>query len=341
MIYLNPSDPNIQQAQKEHQRLLFPYIQGFRDASSNTTIKDFLNDKYILRLLSDPPDKLLQLHEEFLDYLPGYSLNQWGAYMDVKKFNKKHPYKKLTPAQQHSLDEYAWAKNHYFSDLREIIKYVGGFARKDTKTYNAYDLAEKLAVQTCPYCNRLYTKTVINPRKVTRPEFDHWFPKSTYPLLALSFFNLIPSCHVCNSSVKGAENMSLTKYLHPYIDDTINFWFSYKLNSFNKYEFKINRASFSREDSTIKAFKLEEIYKTHEEEIQDLVRIKTTYSVRYLMELRDWINKNNPKHQTTLSELYRLAFSTYDDPASFHKRPLSKMKYDILKELGMELPPKS
>lgn len=340
MIYLNPKAHSIQQALKEHQRLLLPYIQELRDASLNTVIKDFLSDQCILRLLSDPPHKLLELHQEFLNYLPKYSLSQWEAYMDVKMFKKRHRNKKLTAGQQQSLVEYKWAEDNYFSDLREIIKYVGGFARKDTK-YSAYDLAKKLNVHTCPYCNRLYTKTVFNPSKITRPEFDHWFPKSTYPLLALSFFNLIPSCHVCNSSVKVAENMSLTKYLHPYIDKDINYQFSYKSIETNKYEFKIIRDPESKEDHTIKAFKLEKIYKSHEEEIQDLIRIKKTYSIRYLLGLKEWINKHNPKHKTDLSELYRLAFNTYDDPSGFHKRPLSKMKYDILKELKMYLPPKN
>ena len=36
-----------------------------------------------------------------------------------------------------------------------------------------------------------------------RPQFDHWFPKKKYPLLAISFYNLIPCCTYCNSSVKG------------------------------------------------------------------------------------------------------------------------------------------
>lgn len=341
MIYLNPSAPNIQQAWREHRSLLIPYIQDLRKANSNTTVKKFLDNQRLIHLLSDSPDKLLQYHQEFLDYLPGYSLKQWEDYLDVKKFKHDHPNKKLTATQNNTLDEYVQAKQDYFLDLGKIIKYVGGFARKSTKNYNAYHLAEKLNIQTCPYCNRLYTKTVLKPYKVTRPEFDHWFPKSTYPLLALSFYNLIPSCHVCNSNVKGAENMSLNKYLHPYVDTNINYQFSYKLNKSNTHEFKIIRDTTSKEDHTIKAFKIENIYKTHEEEIQDLVSIKTKYSIRYLLELKKLINTPNSKHRTNLSELYRLAFGTYDDPVRFHKRPLSKMKYDILKELGMYLPPKS
>lgn len=38
-------------------------------------------------------------------------------------------------------------------------------------------------------------------------QFNHFYDKGTYPYLALSFYNLIPSCSTCNSSkVKGNAN---------------------------------------------------------------------------------------------------------------------------------------
>lgn len=55
----------------------------------------------------------------------------------------------------------------------------------------------------------MYTKTVFDEEgeKITRPTFDHWFAKDDHPLLALSFYNLIPSCNICNSSVKGKKEI--------------------------------------------------------------------------------------------------------------------------------------
>ena len=84
-----------------------------------------------------------------------------------------------------------------------------------------YDLAEKLKVNTCPYCNRNYTVTVRKGKKalIVRPDFDHYFPQSEYPLLALSFYNLIPSCLLCNRSIKLAKNMNYGKFIHPYEDE--------------------------------------------------------------------------------------------------------------------------
>jgi hypothetical protein len=72
------------------------------------------------------------------------------------------------------------------------------FSAKGTTTYNAYDLAQKLKVNVCSYCNRNYTFTIRNKSsKSTRPDFDHFYDKGTHPILALSFYNLIPSCILC------------------------------------------------------------------------------------------------------------------------------------------------
>jgi len=220
----------------------------------------------------------------------------------------------------------------FISKIHTIFKYTGGFAAKASK-YSAYDLAKQLNIQTCVYCNRIYTKTVKNPSKITRPEFDHWFPKESYPILALSFYNLIPSCHVCNSSVKGREVMKIEDYLHPYVDKNINYKFSYWIKEYDIYDFKIKTTPNSREERTVKAFKLEEIYKTHKDEIHDMVRLKKIYSINYLTKLKSILNKVD--ENISLEEMYRLAFGTHLVEAKFHKRPLSKMKRDILEELGI------
>jgi hypothetical protein len=105
--------------------------------------------------------------------------------------------------------------------LKTLINYdswIKTDAKATYRYYNAYHLAEKLNIPTCVYCNRIYTKTVISDsgKKITRPTFDHWFPKSEYPLLALSFYNLIPSCSVCNSGVKCYTPFKLSKQFHTY-----------------------------------------------------------------------------------------------------------------------------
>lgn len=218
-------------------------------------------------------------------------------------------------------------------EVKDIFDY-SYFIRKKKTIYDAYDLAQKLNIPTCPYCNRMYTKTVTKNSKITRPTFDHWFPKSDFPILALSFHNLIPSCNVCNSSVKGTGLFDLDTHFHPYSttqreNNRLDFKFSYEHKDYSTFKFKIkNNNNFSK--NSTEAFKLKEIYETHEDEIADLRRLRDVYSDRYLKML-----KKNILTTSSNEEIYRLAFGTYLDEAKFDRRPLSKMKKDILEELGI------
>lgn len=202
--------------------------------------------------------------------------------------------------------------------------------------YNAYHLAENLDIQTCVYCNRLYTKTIITDTRkfIARPTLDHWFKKSDYPLLALSFYNLVPSCNVCNSSVKGSTGFSLNQIFHPFYKHTnehktMKMKFSFTLEDHLNAQSKIvTRNKFS--ENSIKAMKLDEIYKTHSEEIRELIYLKKAYSDSYLSSLRSLLKIN-----LSSEEVYRLAFGVYFEDENLIKRPLSKLKKDILIELGV------
>ncbi len=94
------------------------------------------------------------------------------------------------------------------------------FSSQEPVVYGAYQLADIIDRRTCTYCNRIYTTTKksVDGGKLMRPQFDHWFPQEKYPLLALSFYNLIPSCSICNSSSKGRTVFNLDDYVHPYVD---------------------------------------------------------------------------------------------------------------------------
>lgn len=216
--------------------------------------------------------------------------------------------------------------------IRQILHY-DNWIKYDK--YNAYDLAKELDIPTCPYCGRMYTKTVISEKgkKIVRPDFDHWFPKSKYPLLALSFYNLVPSCNICNSRVKGADEFKLGTHFHPYhkVDD-LKFTFSYDLKGYEKPCVKIiTENDFSK--GSVEALELEEIYKTHEDEVADLLKIRQAYSEKYIEILNNFSGINLSKE-----EVYRLAFGAHLSEDKFDRRPLSKMKRDILTELGIIKP---
>lgn len=81
---------------------------------------------------------------------------------------------------------------------KKIFKYGSLNNKKSCQEEStAYWLQRQLGVKVCPYCNRMYTTTLFGEDKI-RPDFDHFYPKSKYPYLAVSLFNLIPSCSMCN-----------------------------------------------------------------------------------------------------------------------------------------------
>lgn len=225
------------------------------------------------------------------------------------------------------------------ASIRALFRY-DGFTKKEVDEtfgfYNAYHLAENLDMQTCVYCNRLYTTTIITAKRefVARATFDHWFPKSTYPLLALSFYNLVPSCNVCNSSVKGSDNYSIAKVFHPYfksadVNNVLDLRFSYTLENYLNAQSKIvPNNPFTK--LSLKVMKLDEMYATHKDEIRELISLKKAYSDAYLSSLQNMLNID-----LSPEEIYRLAFGVYLEDQNLIRRPLSKLKKDILIELGM------
>ncbi|MBC2582898.1 hypothetical protein [Clostridium sp. DJ247] len=73
-------------------------------------------------------------------------------------------------------------------------------------SWGAYSLLKEISIDTCPYCNRQYISILESNNSnligKTRPELDHFLCKKEFPFYAVSLFNLIPSCHVCNSNIK-------------------------------------------------------------------------------------------------------------------------------------------
>jgi len=220
--------------------------------------------------------------------------------------------------------------------VEDVFNY-NWFCNKCERRYDAYTLANSLGTHTCTYCNRNYANTIITRRgkKISRPVFDHFFDKGQNPLLALSFFNLIPSCSVCNSNIKHKKSFDLKTHIHPYLDEIIReFKFSYKYSSksINGLEVIVTSSTGSKIERTLGDMELEAVYNSHTSDLKDLLDIRYKFSDNYLSILLSQILKgiHIPK-----ADLYRLAFGTELAETDFHKRPLSKFKRDILTELGI------
>jgi len=232
------------------------------------------------------------------------------------------------------------ALKNYNRGLSSVFNYKK-FSAKSYTEYRAYALARKLKVNTCPYCNRNYTVTVERGKKqIVRPDFDHFFPKSQYPLFSLSFYNLIPSCLICNRTIKGQQKVVYGKYIHPYEE---GFGDSLKINYRprdpdsalginDSYEIEIildSSDKAKRCDKSFTLFRLKELYEeSHNNEIADIIYKHHVSNGRYLENIRNMFPR-----LATIDELYKLAFGNYFDETHHSKRPLSKLTRDIVEQL--------
>ena len=213
------------------------------------------------------------------------------------------------------------------------------FSSKGTTTYNAYDLAQKLKVNVCPYCNRNYTFTIKDKNsKSTRPDFDHFYDKGNNPILALSFYNLIPSCILCNSRLKSRAKISINRHLHPY-KDSFNDYAKFKLKIINSMFFYDEKAFELKLVTTdIKAekikedFALEVLYQEHKDIVLELIQKREIYPDSYIDDLFHQYEGTLFKNR---EDVLRHITGGYIEDKDINKRPLSKLIKDISEELDL------
>ena len=277
------------------------------------------------------------------EHLKKYAKEHYEELKDkLKEFPKKSKYtlEEVITAKPEKLDEIAqWAKDKVDEYKFMITKY-DNFITKEKKEYKAYDLAKKLNVNVCPYCNINSTDTVIKEdnKKIIRPEFDHFYDKATNPILALSFYNLIPSCHTCNSTLKGSEEFSMKSHLNPYsdsFDEVAKFQLKIESSKFyhsvDGFEVKLETED-KRAENNIRSFELDTLYQNHKDIVLELIQKEAIYNESYLDELLTQYEGTLFKNR---EDLQRLISGGYVSDEEIGKRPLSKLVKDISNELGL------
>lgn len=222
----------------------------------------------------------------------------------------------------------------------------------------AYCITKKLNINTCPYCNRNYINTVIDKKgnQIIRPTFDHFFPKKLHPFLALSFYNLIPSCYFCNSSLKGDSSTSIDTHIHPYKEgfekdatfhvlinnlkpnksDPENYTLIFVDNMSpllpnDKYRkiFGGVRGTDTLDEGNINLFKLEDIYQSHLDIVGELVVKCDRLSSSYANSLQKLFSSLG----TSRDEFYQYYFGNYFNEKDFHRRPMAKLSKDVISQI--------
>ncbi|AEH01973.1 hypothetical protein [Lacinutrix sp. 5H-3-7-4] len=303
MIFLNANSISVIKAKRYHKDMMLDLLYERIDDIENLLLKQIFDNvinNYLERIIIGEPKELIQFSESILSII---------------------------------------GKNEtLLKDLKKVFNYKW-FISKTVNRYSGYDLASRLDISTCTYCNRNYTNTVITRqgKKIIRPQFDHYFDKDSHPILALSFFNLIPSCSICNTSVKHKKEFKLNTHPHPYFDDILGefeFNFSFTNDPYYKNGLKVSvdveNDWFAK--NYLNDLAIEEVYSAHTDILYDLLLTKQAYSDRYLSILEDTVLKD---FNLSRNEIYRLVYGVYLSEKDFQKRPFSKFKKDILTELDI------
>ncbi|WP_291135339.1 HNH endonuclease [Flavobacterium sp. UBA7663] len=206
----------------------------------------------------------------------------------------------------------------------------------ENKSFNKWNFINKINIDTCSYCNRNYIYTTKKNKKI-KPEIDHFYPKSKYPLLGLSYYNLIPACKSCNGFGAKEERDPLIEGLtNPYLLNYNDFELSHKIKNIaiiNPLSGKSDVEVFFKKSipGHLEVFNLKELYELHHDHaIELIIKKRLKYSKKY----RDYLSSYKGL-QFSKSEIDRMILGNYALEKEQHKRPLSKLYQDIGKELGL------
>lgn len=220
-------------------------------------------------------------------------------------------------------------------ELNEIFDYTNKFQGFISKFFE-----KELETRTCYFCNIHYVNEYQVDEEKYKNEFtlDHYYDKGSYPYLALSLYNLIPSCYVCNSKLKKTIELDV------FAPNSKTFDFDKKvkfklhlsdnckdLNIKSKDDIAIPlKENYSNEyEKYIKVFKLNERYQAHKDIVFEMLQNAERYPESRLKELQDLTG-------IPYQEIKKDIFKLIDDGVDLSKEPFSKLRKDMADELGLK-----
>lgn len=216
-----------------------------------------------------------------------------------------------------------------------------------------------LNIKTCVYCHSQLTLTIEKTIAIEDDpdqgicagditewkgllELDHRYPKSEYPFLCTSFYNLYPVCASCNKAKSDKSSDFFLYHTGPEFtlfrfalsnDSVVNYWVSKEIE---KIELIFRHIDPNEENDKIvekydNMFSITKIYDTQKDIIEDLIHKQQVYTKEY--------NKTLINNFTNLfpdqGMLTRLIIGTYEHERDVFKRPMSKFIQDISKDIKL------
>lgn len=220
--------------------------------------------------------------------------------------------KKLKDKLDHErIARFQSGKEHFFVKLYQIYR------RKYGK-----ELCERLELTVCPYCNRNYINSGMN---YTTAQLDHFLPKSVYPIFALSLYNLIPCCSVCNHK-KQEKDFGYSPYDGSKTTDEL-LTFGYRFDQNGEVRIDLKAQKDFRQNAEV--LQLEKLYEVHKNLAKEIIVKRVAYPKAYLRGIEKLFEEAGMRLDMTAEEIY---FGNYLSEENYYLRPLSKFTHDVLKQ---------
>lgn len=186
-------------------------------------------------------------------------------------------------------------------------------------------------------------------------QLDHFLPKSKFPYLCVSLFNLIPACSYCNlykSDIVGKGKELFNPYfenIHSYIKFTAplteaNILSFIKTREISEIDISLNTDEDSEEADKarnhIDIFNLKGVYENHKDYVSEIHIKAYIYCDSFRKEIKKRLDSfefkdKDWKLSVSEEEFNRIILGNYTEEKDLLKRPLAKLTRDISEELGL------
>ncbi len=311
-----------------YEKKILPNIKKAHTLLLSKKTKDDSIKKYkeLLKKIIERGENYVIEEELFLGYNHDYLLDL------IKNLNRTNISENYLP---HNLFSYDKFPNH-------------------TGEWNRHKLLSLMGIEVCPYCQRNYISSFEeNNDKRTTADLDHFYPKSLYPFLALSLYNFIPSCQICNSRFKGTKDTYNSVYPYEESFDDLGAKFKtskeiiYEIlgekdaNFFVEIDYKnLKNKDRKKVEKSLKNLGLDKVYKkSHNQYIKDLLDNIEKYPKNYLescVEIFDEYYKDKNKKEKIIKYFIDIVKEPYRKRIE-NGEPLAKLTKDILDEFKIKI----
>lgn len=288
---------------------------------------DFMND--LLKLPGQVKIKNIKndssSSERVIEFIKKYPREKYR-----REYERLNSYKKNETVR--NMKDEGKGKCEKISGLTKIFNY------NKLSSESRHALLNEMNISVCPYCNMNYTIGFLNKKgKRSTADIDHFYLKSEFPEYALCLYNFIPSCPVCNRTIKTNNGMEIQTHLYPYeegLEDydcyfVIKNLLELKICDEKKVKIKLtNPHSEEKVKNTIKDLKLYARYGEFDGYAKEIFEKAEEYNEIFL----DSISENmNDLFENV--ELKDMIFGPELKEKDYINQSLAKFKHDILHQL--------